>query len=61
MHFLEVIFIKKVVSLIMIFLVGFTTQIKEKNTKVIEPFSLAKFRDNVKVAEERCVLVENPN
>ncbi len=61
MHLLKVIFIKKVVSLIMIFLVGFTTQIKEKKTKVIEPFSLAKYQSDLKVAEEDCDLPKSQN
>lgn len=59
MYFLNVVFVKKVISLIMIFLVGFTTQIQEKQTKDIDPVPLAKFEKSPKLVTEECALSEN--
>jgi hypothetical protein len=47
-------FIKKVISLIMIFLIAFTTQVQEKEIYEKDSFDLAKIQNGLNVAAENC-------
>jgi hypothetical protein len=49
-----IMFIKKVISLIMIFLIAFTTQVQEREIYEKDSFDLAKIQNSLNVAAESC-------
>ncbi|MGV3586822.1 MAG: hypothetical protein ACO1OF_07470 [Adhaeribacter sp.] len=49
-------FIKRVISFILIFLVVFTLQVQDKEVKGIDSFAVVKIQNAIKVAEEETKL-----